>query len=204
MRHWLTQRCIVVVLMLVVAPGAALAHLLVAWVPARLELGWLNGAVSRHTQQLDAEWKQCAELRARIDELQQAAAARGMLRSSWLPRRDRHGVFDRLAGAFGDDCVSVERLTLDEPGLYAAVSRSNLLACERIMVRCTGDYGELAACLDRVVGSGLPARFTQLSWSRAGTRLSLSLLLEVPFVPDEALRTVLADAAGLPEESHEP
>lgn len=204
MRHWLTPRCVLVVLMLVVAPSAALAHLLVAWMPARLELGRLSRTISRQTQHLDADWKQCAELQARIDNLQQVAAARGESRPSWLPRRDRHGVFDRLAEAFRDECVSVERLTLDEPALYAAVSQSNLLACEQITVWCKGDYAPLASCLDRVIDLDLPVRFAHLSWSRAGMQLSLSLLLEVPFVPDETLRRALAEAAGLPEESDGP
>jgi hypothetical protein len=190
--------------MLVVAPSAALAHLLVAWMPARLELGRLSHTISRQTQHLDAEWKQCAELRARIEKLQQVAATRSEARPSWLPRRDRHGVFDRLAEAFQDERVSVERLTLDEPALYAAVSRSNLLACEQITVCCSGDYAPLASCLDRVISLDLPVRLAQLSWSRAGMRLSLSLLLEVPFVPDETLRRALAEAAGLSEESNGP
>ena len=37
-------------------------------------------------------------------------------------------------------------LTLEDPALYAAASRTNLLACERVTVECTGDYAALTAC----------------------------------------------------------
>ena len=47
MRHWLTPRCLLVALLLVAAPGAALAHLLVTWVPTRLALAGLNRSVAQ-------------------------------------------------------------------------------------------------------------------------------------------------------------
>ena len=45
MRHWLTRRCLLIVLLLVVAPGAALTHLLITWVPGKVALARLDHAV---------------------------------------------------------------------------------------------------------------------------------------------------------------
>ena len=205
MREWVTPRCVLVVLLVVVAPGAALAHLLVTWVPGRVEVARLDREIARDTEQLDVEWEQNSRFQQQTDRLRQAAAeTRQTSRRSWLPQRDRSRVFDSLAAAFDDDRVSIEQLTLGEPGLHAAVSRSSLLACERVTVLCTGSYAVLATCLDRVVGLDLPLRVAELSWSRAGARLQLSLQLEVPFVPDDPLREALAEAEGLVEEDDEP
>jgi hypothetical protein len=171
----------------------------VAWVPGHLGLIRLDRELSEQREELKTQCEQCTTLRAQIERLQQAAA-HDQARPAWLAQRDRHGVFDSLAEAFRDVRVSIERLTLDEPGLYAAVSRSSLLACERITVDCTGDYAGLAVGLDRVAALDLPIRISRLSWGQAGSQLRLSLELEVPFVPDESLRVALADDAGLVEE----
>jgi hypothetical protein len=204
-RHWLTPRCILIMLMLVAAPGAALAHLLVAWVPGHLEVVQLNRQISQDTQQLDAEWTDCATVRQRTERLQQVAAeTRSGPRPAWLPQRDRHRVFDSLAEAVRDERVTIEQLTLGEPGLYAAASRSDLLACERITVDCTGDYAGLAACLDRVDQLDLPIRFAHLSWGCTRGQLALSMELEVPFVPDDALNKELAETAEFDEVGDEP
>jgi hypothetical protein len=199
-RQWMTPRCILVVLTLVVAPCAALAHLVVVWVPGHFDVARLNLEIAYNTRELDREWEQTSELIECTKQLRQATAdEQGTHDRGWLPHRDRDLVFESLADALHDDRVSIERLTIDEPGLFAAVSRSNLLACERVTVSCAGAYSCLTACLDRISALDLPVRITELSWSRNGSTLDLSLKLEIPFVPEESLRLALADAAGLSE-----
>jgi hypothetical protein len=202
-RDWLTPRCILIVLLLVAAPGAALAHLLVTWAPIQLENIRLDRSVTRYTKRLDAEIKHSTELQQRTAHLQELAQAttRG---SDWLPARDRHGVFDRIAEVLRDQHVTIEQFSLGEPALYAAVSGDNLLACEQVSALCTGDYAALTECVDRIEALDLPVRVSKLSWRRTGERLALALQLEVPFVPDQALCAALADKAGLPKENHEP
>ncbi|MCK4340577.1 MAG: hypothetical protein KAY37_02490 [Phycisphaerae bacterium] len=206
MRNWITPRCILVVLMLIVAPGAALAHLLLTWAPQELALTRLNREIVSNAQLANMEWEQSRRLRQQEDQLRQwSASANEAARTEWLPRRDREDVFDQLAAALHDESVSIERLTLEEPVLYAAASRSNLLACECVAVECTGDYAGLSVCLDRLMTLDLPIRITHLSWGQGGSALSLSARLQVPFMPEPALQTALADAAGLTEEeSDEP
>jgi hypothetical protein len=200
-RHWFTARFILVVLMVVAAPGAALAHLFLTWLPGRVELAQVSHAVWRDAAQLDAEWLQNARFRRESEYLRQAAAAvRGRPGAGWLAQRDPHRVFDHLAEVFSDPRISLEQLTLDEPGLYAAASRRNLLACEQVTVLCTGDYAGLTACLDRLISLDLPMRCEHLSWGLGDERLSLALDLKIPFAPADALRETLADAEGLEED----
>ena len=203
MRHWLTPRCVLITLMLVAAPGAALAHLLATWAPTQIEVVRLDREMARDVRQLDAELEHVAKLQQQTARLHSVAAADEAW-PDWLPERDQHGVFDRLAEAFRDERVTIEQLALGEPGVYAAASRTNLLACEQVSVLCLGDYAALTACLDRICELDLPVRFKELSWHRAGTRLELWLLLEVPFVPDERLRETLAHGAKLLEKDDEP
>jgi hypothetical protein len=208
-RNWLTPRCLLIALLLVVAPGAALTHLLVTWVPGRVLLASLNRTVQFDAGRLDAL---CAQNRTLLEQTGRLEISRAALddpaRRAWLPQRDRDGVFDQLADAFRDERVSLEQMTFAEPRLYAALSRRLLLACERITIDCTGDYAALTACLDRVaaLGSagaspGLPLRTTRLGWVSSGPVLRLTLQIEVPFVPDDALRTALADAAKLEDKN---
>jgi len=202
-RHWLTPRCILITLMLVAAPGAALAHLLATWAPTHIEIVRLDREMARDVQQLDAELEQVARLQQQTARLQDVATATEAW-PDWLPERDQYGVFDRLAEAVRDERVTIEQLALGEPGVYAAAARTNLLACEQVSVLCRGDYAALTACLDRICELDLPVRFKELSWHRADTRLELWLLLEVPFVPDERLRATLAQQAKLLEKDDEP
>ena len=202
MRNWLTPRCLLVVLLLVVAPSAALTHLLITWLPGRVVLAHLDNAVQNDTGRLDAL---CAHNRTLIEQAGQLERARAGLdqagQRAWLLQRDRDGVFDQLANAFRDERVSLDQMTFAEPSLYAAVSRRLLLACERITIDCTGDYAALTGCLDRVARLDLPLRPTRLAWVRKESGLRLTLQVEVPFVPDEALRTALADAARLEDKN---
>ena len=204
MRHWLTPRCLLVALLLVAAPGAALAHLLVTWVPTRLALAGLDRAAAQRTQQFASSYAHSAGVIEQTQPLKQAQQALDdQSRLAWLPHRDRDAVFDQLAEAFGADRTALEHLTLEDPALYAAASRTNLLACERVTVECTGDYADLAACLDRIAGLDLPLRIAHLTWGQSGSKLSLALRIDVPFVPDATLGAALANAAKI-EEQHEP
>ena len=203
MRAWLAPRTILIALLLVVAPAAALAHLLLTWVPARIAVAQVNGDVSRDAQQLDVESQEEIRLQKEWQGLQRATASTAHA-ARWLPQRDRDLVFDRLAGAFQVDRVALERLTLAEPGLYCAARRSNLLACERVTVRCVGDYASLSNCLDRLANLDLPMRVTHLTWGRGAAGLTLGLEVEVPFIPDQTLAKTLADAAGLEEKTDAP
>lgn len=203
MRAWLTPRTILIVLLLVIAPGAAIARLLVTWLPQRLAVVELNREVMQHQQTLEAESEQATRLQAELTRTQ-AALHDAHAQPAWLPRRDKDAVFDHVAAAFRVADVALEQLTLEDPGLYAAASRRDLLACERIAVRCTGSYAGLTDCLDSVAGLDLPVRVTQLTWGRGEGVLALGLQLEVPFVPDATLNKSLADAAGLEEDSHGP
>jgi hypothetical protein len=202
-RDWLTLRCILIALLLVAAPGAALAHLLVTWAPSQLELLKLDRGVARDRHQLDAYLEQSTRLQQQTARLhEQAVAAEAY--ADWLPERDRNVVFDRLAEALRDERVAIEQLALGEPTTYTAVSWSNLLACEQVTIVCTGDYAGLTACLDRICELDLPVRFRELSWNRTGRQLTLSLQLRIPFVPDDALRELLAAEANLVKENDEP
>jgi hypothetical protein len=191
---------VLVGLLLVVAPGAALVHVLITWVPGKVSLARLCDAVASHNSQLDAV---CEQTQVFLDQVDQLRRCRETLaepsRRAWLPQRDRDVVFDRLAEVFRAERVSLEQMTLDQPGLYAAVSRNNLLACERATIDCTGDYAALAGCLERITQLDLPLRITRLAWSQGQSGLRLTLQLEVPFVPGDALRTALANAAKLEE-----
>ncbi len=202
MRNWLTPRCLLIVLLLIVAPGAALTHLLITWVPGRVVLARLNSAVRDDAGRLDTL---CARTRTLVEQTGQLERDRAGLddpaRRAWLPERDRDGVFDQLADAFRDERVSLEQMTFAEPSLYAALSRRLLLACERVTIDCTGEYSALTACLDRVAGVDLPLRTTRLAWTSSGPVLRLTLQVEIPFVPDDALRTALADAAKLEDKN---
>jgi hypothetical protein len=204
MRHWLTPRGLLVALLLVAAPGAALAHLLVTWVPPRLALAGLNRDVTQCAQQFELSHAQSSALFEQTARLRQAQQTLDEQSGrAWLPHRDRDAVFDQLAEALGAAGVTLEHLTLENPALYAAASRTNLLACERVTAECTGDYAALTVCLDRVARLDLPLRIAHLTWGQSGAQLSLALGIDVPFVPDETLGAALADAAKL-EEQHEP
>jgi hypothetical protein len=199
-RPWLTSRFVLVALLLVVAPGAALAHLLVNWLPARMSAQRLRAEVAQQSVVLAKACQEQASFSAATARLERALQTQEPALPVWLPQRDRDGTFDRFAEALRDDRVTLDRLTFGDPAVYAAVNRNNLLACERINIECTGAYGELATCLDRISALDLPVRVTRLAWSVSDDQLKLNLNTEVPFVPDTNLRKQLADAAHLPEE----
>lgn len=207
MRHWLTPRVILIASLLLAAPGAALAHLLVAWVPQRLSALRLVRQVRADAEGLDQLWEDARELheeQARLRALARTLSAETGPR--WLPRRDRHRVFERLATAFRDERVALRRLTLGEPELFAVATDPDdgrplgLLACEPAVIVCSGSYAGLTACFDRLSRLELPIRLTELSWGRNAGELRATLQLEIPFLPEGELRRQLAEAAGLEED----
>lgn len=200
-REWLTPRLIGVGLTLVVGPLAALAQLAIAWYPQTARVARLDRQVADRVRTLDAECAALARLRDQLLNLEQTLAdERRQAPQSWLPARDRDGVFDRIAAAVQTARVVVEELAAGEPTLFGALSRAHLLASERIVIRCTGDYAALTALIDRIAALDLPLTLRELSWERTGEVQSLRLVVLVPFVPDDALRLRLAETAALPRE----
>lgn len=200
LRPWLNPRCVFVALLLIAAPGAALGHLVWTWVPARVAVAQLRQDIALQSEVVDREQLLTEALRARSAQLEQSQGTRDASTALWLPRRDRDGVFDQIAGAFRSPQIAIDRLTLDEPGLYAAAARSNLLACERVALDCSGEFTGLTQSLDRLASLELPLRIPRLIWAADGHVLRLSLNLEVPFVPNDELRNKLADVAHLADE----
>jgi hypothetical protein len=202
LRHWLTLRCVLVGLVLCVAPTAALLHLLITWLPGNVTVARLSAETEACTRQVDARAEEIRAVNAALTRLNTTQGALDATASTeWLPRRERDHVFDSVAQALDDDQVSIDQLTLDDPGLYAAAGRSNLLACERVAIACTGTYAGLTRCLDRLLTLPLPLRVAHLRWSGSNGVLKLSLHVDVPFVPDDTLRNALADEARLEKEN---
>jgi hypothetical protein len=194
-----TFRLVLTGLLLVAAPGAALAHLLLHWAPLRVAVSRGRADVEHDAQAIETAQAQIVIVQTHRTRLDQTRTQRDAAAAPWLPQRDRDRVFDQIAAAFRDPRVFVDRLTLDDPGLYAAASRDNLLACERAVVDCRGSYEVLAECLDRLMGQNLPLRVDRLAWTASGMQLRLTANLEVPFVPDAKLAARLATAANLKE-----
>ena len=192
-----SKRLVLTTVLLITAPGAAVAFMLLDWAPERIAARRVYADARRDAAAV-------AEARARTGvaskQLESLEQAEGEARlAPWLSKRDHDAVSDRFAEAFRHPLLSVDRLTLDEPGLYAAESRDNLLACERATIECTGPYAALTECLDRLFELGLPLRITRLTWTVNGAQMRLAMNVDVPFIPDDPLRTQLATAAKLKE-----
>ncbi len=202
MRNWLTPRCIVVALMLVAAPVAALAHILIALVPGKITEQRLASNVVQSTAALETTWQETSDYTARAVQLEQALADENedAAAARWMSQRASTMVFDAMAEVFDDPGVSIDQLTFEEPALFGAADRQNLLACERCHIVCMGSYASLTECLDRLNQLTFPLHITDMLWARSGEFLRLELLIEIPFVPDEGLREALADQAGLEED----
>lgn len=197
----MTSRFVLVVLMLVVAPTAALVHLLLSWLPGTVAIARLDYQTQAAARDFERVSTELESVEKGIRKLR-AAAAQGdrHARAGWLPKQDRQGVLKAVARALDDERVSVEQFTPADPALYAGVSRSVLLACDAITVVCAGEYDALTACLDRLADLEYPKRFAEVGWTRSGQTLRLTVRLEFPFVPDDALRDALADIGGLEDE----
>jgi hypothetical protein len=204
-KHWLTPRLIVIALLMFGAPAAALGHWLLTWLPGAAAVAQARAGAARRARELNArivELENARLERAQIERIASGFAETGRS-TTWLEQRDKHGVFERLASALVDERVAIERLTLGEPGVYAAAAGANLLACEQVSIECVGDYAALTECLERLEQLELPKRFRRVAWRRENGRLRLEIEIEIPFVPRPALRSSLARSAGLkPDDEH--
>lgn len=197
MRAWLTPRCILVVAMLVLAPGAAIAHLLLTWFPGTVAVAALRTAIDRDAARAEQTSSEIRDVQRQLAAARAGEQAESQRPVAWLPQRDRYGVLEQLSLAVDEPGVTVEQLAMHEPKLFCAVSRQELLACEKIALRAAGDYVGLTHCLERIANLGLPMRVTAAAWQAAADKVHLVLELEVPFAPDDKLREALADEARL-------
>ena len=184
--------------LLIGAPVVALLPLLLNWLPARIQAARLKGSVDALSRRISSRAAQVNALRARITIARNdIARLRLGEEGRWLPQRDERTVFDRCAAAVTGAPVTVRKLVLGEPRLYAGVSRGNLLAADRIEAVCSGAYSDLTQCLDALAELGLPLRFSEVTWRRQGREQQLRLVLDAPFVPDEPLATLIGEQSDL-------
>lgn len=201
LKNWLKPRPALVMVMLFVAPAAALTHLVLNWVPETLAVMGLTDSVHRDRQEVA---RCCDELECALQDsvrlralAQQPGAAR---RAPWLPRREQPFVSNTLAETLQGDDVTVEGLSFEEVALYAAAPETGILACEQVAVTCRGPYAGLTERLDCLIGLDLPLRLTRLSWRRGEGHIDVDLHVQVPFMPDGALEAALRAEAGLEED----
>ncbi len=184
--------------LLIGAPPVALLPLLLNWLPARLQAARLKSSVDALSSRIALRSAEADALRARITIARNdIAGLRLGEEGRWLPQRDERTVFDRCAAAVTGAPVTVRKLVLGEPRLYAGVSRDNLLAADRIEAVCSGVYSDLTQCLDALAELALPLRFSEVTWRQQGRDQQLRLVLDAPFVPDEPLATVLGEKSDL-------
>lgn len=200
MRPWLTPRCVLLLLLLVGAPVAALAHALIAWVPATVVVARLQRQTARDAAETEAQWRECGRIQQEMTRLRAIAAEhRRQTAPPCLPERQSHAVCEKLGKTLSDDRILVQKLKLDAPRLYAVVPPRDVVACEDITIECRGDYPALTGWLDRMAGLDVPVRFKRIAWRRERGRLTLTTRVEVPFVADAALRAALVGEAELKE-----
>jgi len=197
---WLTPRCVLLLLLLVGAPVAALAHALIAWVPATVVVARLQRQTARDAAETEAQWRECRRIQQEMTRLRAIAAEhRRRTVPPCLPERQSHAVCEKLGKTLSDDRILVQKLKLDAPRLYAVVPPRDVVACEDITIECRGDYPALTGWLDRMAGLDVPVRFKRIAWRRERGRLTLTTRVEVPFVADPALRAALVGEAELEE-----
>ena len=200
MRPWLTPRCVLLLLLLVGSPVAALAHALIAWVPATVVVARLQRQTARDAAETEAQWRECRRIQQEMTRLRAIAAEhRRRTAPPCLPERQSHAVCEKLGKTLSDDRILVKKLKLDAPRLYAVVPPRDVVACEDITIECCGDYPALTGWLDRMAGLDVPVRFKRIAWRRERGRLTLTTRVEVPFVADPALRAALVGEAELEE-----
>ena len=197
-RDSLRTRYLLLLVLLIGAPSVALLPLLLNWLPARLQAARLKRSVDALSSRIALRNGEASALRARItiarNDISRLRLGEG---GRWLPQRDARGVFDRCAAAVTGVPVTVRKLVLGEPRLYAGVSRDNLLAADRIEAICRGSYRDLTQCLDALAELAPPLRFSEVTWRRQGRAQQLRLVLDAPFVPDEPLATVIGEKSDL-------
>lgn len=185
---------LLLVALLIGAPLVALLPLLLNWLPSRLRAAELKDSVHGLSSRIALRNVEISTLRARI-----AIARNNIMRQRigengrWLAQRDARAVFERCAAAVTGAPVTVRKLVLGQPRLYAGASRDNLLAADRIEAVCSGSYSDLTQCLDALAELALPLRFSEVTWRRQGREQQLRLVLDAPFVPNETLAALLGE-----------
>ena len=203
MTNWFRLRPILVMVMLFIAPTAAIAHLLLTWAPETFTLKRLSRSVHQNAETIAEQLEQLEQLRLNTERLKTLAADQGAFGRSWRPRREHSRVSDLLAETLRGGGVTLEQLVFNQAGLYAASPEGGVLACEQVTVVCRGPYTGLTGCLDRLAELDLPIRITQATWQRAEQNLELTMEMQIPFVPEGALETLLREEAGLEEEEED-
>ena len=199
-RHWLKPRPLLVVLMLVAAPGAALAHLLIHWVPESLALRRLTTDVRERSDELQGQTVKLAELQAQAKEMRKLVNIQvDQLKTQWLEKRTQDEVSEIVANTLEGDGVQVDRISFGSPALFAADEQAGVLACEEVSVSCSGNYEGLVRGLDAFEQIALPYRITHMAWSCNRSSIQLTLDLQIPFVPDKELDKKLSMEAGFDE-----
>lgn len=184
--------------LLIGVPVLALLPLLMNWLPARLRAAELKDSVDSLSSRIALRNMETGALRAQITIVRNdIVRLRAGEEGRWLAERDERAVFDRCAAAVTGAPVTVRKLVLSEPRLYAGVSRGNLLVADRIEAVCSGSYSDLTQCLDALAELSLPLRFSEVTWRRQGREQQLRLVLEAPFVPDEPLATLIGERSDL-------
>ena len=203
MTNWFKLRPMLVMVMLFIAPTAAIAHLLLTWAPATFTLQRLSRSAHRDAETIAEQIEQLEQLRLNTKRLKTLAVDQGDVGRSWLPRREHSRVSDLLAETLQGDGVTLEQLVFNQAGLYGASPEGGVLACEQVTVVCHGPYAGLTDCLDRLAELDLPIRIVQVAWQRTEQNLALTMEMQIPFVPEGALETILREEAGLEEEEED-
>jgi hypothetical protein len=191
---------VVLLLLLIGAPAAALAHALIAWLPTTVVVVRLQRQTARDVAEAEAQWRECHRIQQEMTRLRTIAVEhQEQTAPPCLPERQSHTVCEKLGKTLSDERVLVRKLKLDAPGLCAVVPPRDVVACEDITIECCGDYRALTRCLDRMAGLDVPVRFKRIAWRRERGQLMLTARVEVPFVAGAALRAALVGEAELEE-----
>lgn len=184
--------------LLIGGPLAAMIPLFVGWLPAQLRALRLKANVETLSARIASDSREVQGLRAKIEIARRERNDRqGAETARWLSQRDERSVFDHCAAALSGAPVTVKRLALEPPRLFAGQSRENLLAADRVVAVCSGDYAGLTQCLDALAEVAIPLHCSDLTWRRQGRAQELRLALDVPFVPDAELAAKLAERSDL-------
>lgn len=184
--------------LLIGGPLAAMLPLFVSWLPAQIRAARLKSNVETLSARIASDSREVLALRATIEiARREHADGQDVATARWLSHRDDRSIFEHCAAALSGAPVTVKRLTLEPPHLFAGESRANLLAADRVEAVCSGDYAGLTIYLDALAEAAIPLRCSELTWKRQGREQELRLTLDAPFVPDAALAAELAERSDL-------
>ncbi len=109
MRPWLTPRCVLLLLLLVGAPVAALAHALIAWVPATVVVARLQRQMACDAAEIEAQWRECRRIQQEMTRLRAIAAEhKEQTAPPCLPERQSHAVCEKLGKTLSDNGIEAE------------------------------------------------------------------------------------------------